>query len=348
LFNHGRSFDLKRTIATPLFACLLAAVSTSPQALAGTEAYGPPAATLRVGQIPRIGDDVMTPLPDDSALPSDPAKAADVPPVAGAMPVAHVEVHDLTPQGPASMDKTAAPVVADAMPPNPSPIKNAREPASVKTAAMGPVEDSLVPAQTHGPSSLPFPPSAQDWAARMPLGSTMKIASAAPPAAGRDDMSATFAKPKMIHVGSRADELAPSQMPPALSLETETAMQSPPVPAPGPPIVHHSALRNYAMNHAPPAHIVVQSAPPPSSECRDYTRTLKGSHGRQAAGTACLGGDGVWRIAEEHLLPQVRHVSARMVSPPAYYYPAPVQAYQPAYIIAGYGYGYGRGWRHWR
>ncbi len=102
----------------------------------------------------------------------------------------------------------------------------------------------------------------------------------------------------------------------------------------------------------PPAHIVVQSAPPPSSECRDYTRTLEGSHGRKAACTACLGGDGVWRIAEEHLLPQEHHVSARIVSapPPVYYYPAPVVAYPPTYVVAGYGYyGHGyRGWHGWR
>ena len=345
---------MKRTFATSLFACLLATVFALPQALAGNQVYGPPAATLKVGQIPRVDDDVMTPLPDDSALPSDPVKVADVPPVAGAMPVAHVEVHDLTP-----MDKITAPVVADAMPPNPSPIRNARESTSIKTAAAEPVKysapvkypakDNAASAQPHGPSSLPFPPSADDWAARMPLGNTMKTASGAPPP-GRDkmDTTAAFTAPKMIHVDNRSAELASPQTPPVLSLETDTEAQSPPVP--GPAIVHHNAPRNYAMmDQAPPAHIVVQSAPPQSSECRDYTRTLQGSHGRQAAGTACLDEDGVWRIAEEHLLPQAHHVSVRVVSaPPAYYYPEPVQEYEPAYVMAGYGYGYGRGHRGWR
>jgi len=347
---------LKRTFATSLFACLLATVFAPPQALAGRQAYGPPA-TLTVGQIPRGDDDVMTPLPDDSALPSDPAKTADVPPVAGAMPVAHVEVHDLTPQGLTSMDKKAAPVVADAMPPNPSPIRNSRESASVKTAAAEPVKypakNNAASAQQHGPSSLPFPPSADDWAARMPLGNTMKTASAAPPSPGRDklDATATFAAPKMIHVDSRQAEFPPSQSPPVLDPVSDTAILSPPEPAPGPPI--HRAHHDYAMmDQAPPAHIVVQSAPPSSSECRDYTRTLQGSHGRRASGTACLDEEGVWRIAEEHLLPQARHVSVRMVSPPPayYYYPAPEQEYEPAYVMAGYGYGYGHGhgWRGWR
>lgn len=332
---------MKRTFTAPLFACLLATVSAPPQALAGNQVYGPPAATLKVGQIPRLDDDVMTPLPDDSALPPGPEKTPDVPPVAGAMPVAHVEVHDLTP-----MDKTAAPVVADAMPPNPSPIRNARQPAGIKAAAAEPVKypvkENAALTQPHGPSSLPFPPSAQDWAARMPLGGTMKTASAAP--------SQTFTAPKMIHVDTRQAELPPSESPPVLSIPTaDTAMLSPPE---SPPV--HKAHQDYAMtDQAPPAHIVVQTAPPSSSECRDYTRTLQGSHGRQAAGTACLGGDGVWRIAEEHLLPQARHVSVRVVSPPAYYYPAPVQEYEPAYVMAGYGYGYGygrghRGWRGWR
>ncbi len=223
---------MKRTFATSLFACLLATVFAPPQALAGTQAYGPPAATLKVGQIPRIDDDVMTPLPpDDTALPTEAAKMPDVPPVAGAMPVEHVEVHDLTPHALTAADKKPAPVVADGMPPTPSPIKNSSEPVGVKTAEMmGPVQNTLTPAQPHGPSSLPFPPSAQDWAARMPLGGTAKVASAAPPpAADREDTSA-FTAPKMIHVDNRAAEMAPPESPPVLTIATKPMARRRPCP----------------------------------------------------------------------------------------------------------------------
>ena len=318
---------MKHTVACSLAACLLAGLFSPVMA----ETYGPPA-VLTVQQMPRVDfgaavvaaaarDGALTPLPgDDSALPPEAAANLDMPPVAGAMPVAAVEKQPV--------------MTADAaMPPAPTPIRNEAAPDEVKIAEASPVPAS-------GPSALPFPPSAQDWAARMPLGGT-KLAAAvpAPQVSGdREEAATTEPAPRIIHADERQE-----------------AQSSPELPAPGPPVrrTSHDFARNFSpdsddMNSAPaePEHIVVQAQAP---ECRGYTRTLGGSWGRQrAAGTACLGGDGVWRIAEEHLM--TRDHAARMyvhaVAPPDYY-SAPVQVYEPAYVVAGYGYGhrYYRGWR---
>ena len=105
--------------------------------------------------------------------------------------------------------------------------------------------------------------------------------------------------------------------------------------------------------------------------CREYTRTVViGGRVHEAYGTACLGPDGAWRIADENLagnnavvvdgrpypaqnVTYVIHDGPRTIYRPRiqyvdyYYRPAPVYAY-PVYGFGYYNGHHDRGWhRGW-
>lgn len=224
------------------FACLLVLSAAAP-AFAAQSAV--PQATLSVGQMPAMpvppvdsGADALTPLPDSSS--------------SSALP------------GLTAADKV--------MPPSPSPIRNDETAA---TSSYGPPSPPQTPPVSYAPgTAIPFPPSAEQWAARMPLAGGSQAASSA--------KTTSYAE---------ASAMRPAKA-----------------------IVHRPpTMQSAAYPRA--RHIVVDPAPQVArgEQCRGYTRTV--GNGQLAAGTACLGGDGVWRVAEEHLVSSMRvarvyHVNA--------------------------------------
>ena len=76
--------------------------------------------------------------------------------------------------------------------------------------------------------------------------------------------------------------------------------------------------------------------------CRDYTRTvvLPGGVARLAAGTACLADDGVWRVAEERLVPgAAERLASAYVYDPYPYDDAP-RYYAPYFPVTYFSFGF--------
>ncbi len=282
-----------------ILACLLTTLSAIP-AYAG--AFGPPA-ELTVNQMPRVAvpqvqvdDDILTPLPDgDSALPK-----LDTPQPAPAKLLGLTPADRITP--------------AFAAPPQPTPIREEERPrvAEVYGPALPPQPAPEKVSFTPG-TAIPFPPSADDWSARMPLGAqapareTAKAASKVAQADGDDER----------------------------------------MPAPQRPSRHSAARPAPADdddNFDRPRHIVVRSNGEADGPCRGYTRNL--GDGRIAEGTACVGGDGVWRVADEHLATHMRVARIYHVNSAPYYYASP-SPYRQATGIAHLGLTLGSFW-HFR
>lgn len=287
-----------------ILACLLTTLSTMP-AYAG--AFGPPA-NLTVKQMPRIAvpqvqadDDILTPLPgEESALPPmeksepAPAKLVGLKPSDKVTPVSN-------------------------MPPQPTPIRDEERPRIAEAyGPADPPQQTLEKVSFMPGTAIPFPPSADDWSARMPLGS----------------QSASHEAPK------------------ALAKVAQTDAGEGPLPAPQRPTRHSAAHLASSDDDDEsggdsrfdrPRHIVVRQNADVGGECRDYTRSL--GDGRTAQGTACLGGDGVWRIADEHLATRMRVARIYHVNSSPYY--AGPTPYRQATGIAHLGIALGGFW-HFR
>lgn len=252
-----------------IVACLLATLSAMP-ACAGAFA---PTAELTVNQMPRVtvpavqtDDDILTPLPGDSALPQ--VEKSTAPPPAKLL-------------GLTASDRITP---ATDMPPQPHSITE-EQPRTME--AYGPAAPVLQPALekvSYRPgTAIPFPPSAEEWSARMPL-----IAKAAAPA-----------KTAVTTRLEKTEEQTPAQRPSRHKV-TRTA----------------SINDDKEDNQYRPRHIVVRQEGEASGNCRGYTRNLGG--GRLANGTACADSNGVWRVADEHLVTRMRVARTYHVNRPTY------------------------------
>lgn len=229
-------------------------------------AFGPPA-DLTVNQMPRVpvpqvDDDILTPLPgEDSALPKlrkpQPAPA---------------KLLGLTPS-----DRMTP---AMAAPPQPTPIREESRPRLAE--AYGPAlppQPALEKVSFMPGTAIPFPPSADEWSARMPL-----AAKAPSHEAAKTDTD---------------DDQQPAPQRP--SRESSAA--------------HSSSSDDDDFDR--PRRIVVHANADGDGECRSYTRKV--GDGRKAEGTACRGSDGVWRIEDEHLVKRMRVARIYHVNSAPYY-----------------------------
>jgi len=280
-----------------ILACLLTSISIP--AYAGT--YGPPA-ELTVNQMPRVAvpqvqadDDILIPLPgEDSALPK----------LEKPQPAPTAKLLGLTPSDRVTPFR--------AVPPQPTPIRDDRKPRIAE--AYGPAtppQPALEKVSFIPGTAIPFPPSADEWSARMPLAA--KTASHEPPKA-------------------------------AVAAKTETDDDRLPAPQrPSRRSATHVASSDEDDDFDRPRHIVVGANADTKDQCRGYTRNL--GDGRTASGTACLGGDGVWRIEDEHLTTRMRVARIYHVNSGPYH--ASPSPYRQATGIAHLGLTLGSFW-HFR
>jgi hypothetical protein len=115
----------------------------------------------------------------------------------------------------------------------------------------------IMPPSPSAMANIPFPPSAEDWTARLAQDGGVPVVSSA------------------------------------------VSMPEPPMPESAPPEAPAVMADNNGGDIAPPPQ---ESEPAATAACRSYTRIVQNRHGRWVAvGVACLDGDGIWRITEEHL-----------------------------------------------
>jgi hypothetical protein len=238
-----------------ILACLLTTLSMP--AYAG--AFGPPA-ELTVKQMPQVAapqvqaeDDILTPLPgEDSALP-------------------RVEKPQPSPSKLLGLTPSDLVTPVYGMPPQPAPIRDEEKRTAANYGPAVPAQPAAEKVSFMPGTAIPFPPSADEWSARMPL--TAKAALHEP------------AKAVQTAAAGNEDEL------PALHRPSQHSAT-------------HTAATADDDDFDRPRHIVVHATADAGGQCRSYTRNL--GDGRKAEGTACRGGDGIWRIEDEHLVTRMR------------------------------------------